>query len=706
MSTETNSQQPADSHITEHKHGGLGQLAATAICGNDITSSCLYVSALAILAAGRWAPLALLMVAGLLYLFRSIYAEVVGALPLNGGAYNALLNTTSKFRASMAACLTILSYMATAVLSANEAIHYSQTLSPEHWDNWVIIGSTTGLLAVFMVLTIIGISESAVVAIGIFIMHLSSLALLLIVGLIFIARDGIVIFTDNMATETAIGVIPALFFGFAAALLGISGFESSANFVEEQKEGVFPKTLRNMWLAVGFFNPAMALLALAVIPIPEINDQNKTSLLADIGQSVGGVWLAKLIAIDAVLVLSGAVLTSFVGVSGLVHRMTLDRCLPQFLLKTNRRGTTHRIIIAFFVLSVSVLLITRGELEALAGVYTLSFLAVMALFCIGSILLKVRRPRLPRPTRAAWPVVLLALAAVVTGLFGNIVMQRPAKLFYVDHDEEGIADGKVNHNDTINLSGPKGKATMVVSKGDSLGDLAAKITEQKDFTGVTAEFAGDTLTFTTLESGSAATLQITTQTGEFKIEGGHDGIETGSDGVSYLKVFLQYFIPTLLIVVVMLGRIAILKACLAVVRATISALIRPMTRTAASIREKIEEINSQQVVFFTRGDNVANLNNAMLYVRQNENTNRMKVVTVVKDESEVPEKMAEELQFLDQAYPEIDIEFVILTADFGPELIQQLSDEWNIPKNFMFIGSPGDHFVYGLAELGGVRLII
>jgi hypothetical protein len=29
--------------------------------------------------------------------------------------------------------------------------------------------------------------------------------------------------------------------GFSAAMLGISGFESSANFVEEQEQGVFPK---------------------------------------------------------------------------------------------------------------------------------------------------------------------------------------------------------------------------------------------------------------------------------------------------------------------------------------------------------------------------------------------------------------------------------------------------------------------------------
>jgi hypothetical protein len=47
-----------------------------------------------------------------------------------------------------------------------------------------------------------------------------------------------------------------------------------------------------------------------------------------------------------------------------------------------------------------------------------------------------------------------------------------------------------------------------------------------------------------------------------------------------------------------------------------------------------------------------------------------------------------------------------LEGKFGPELIQELSEQWKIPANFMFIGSPGDHFLYGLAELGGVRLII
>jgi hypothetical protein len=96
----------------------------------------------------------------------------------------------------------------------------------------------------------------------------------------------------------------------------------------------------------------------------------------------------------------------------------------------------------------------------------------------------------------------------------------------------------------------------------------------------------------------------------------------------------------------------------------------------------------------------------MLYVRNNEHTNRLKVVTVVQDESEIPARLKKDLKFLDEAYPEIDIEFVIRHGRFGPKLVQELSEEWNIPTNFMFIGSPGDHFMFGLAELGGVRLIV
>ena len=395
----------------------LKELAATAICGNDITSSCLYVSSLAIIYSGQYAWVALLMVGGVLYLFRSIYGEVVGALPLNGGAYNALLNTTSKRTASLAACLTLLSYMATAVISATEAMHYVHHL----WEGLPIIYATIALLAFFMGLTIMGIGESSIVAVIIFITHMITLTLLVVIGIWYLFNHGFDTLLLNYSQPVQGSVWRALFFGFAAAMLGISGFESSANFVEEQERGVFIKTLRNMWLAVTIFNPLTAFLALAIIPMAAVAE-HREALLAYLGEIAGGPWLAILISVNAAMVLSGAVLTSYVGVTGLVHRMTLDRCLPQFLLKTNKRGTAYLIMIAFFVLCVSILLITQGDLGALAGVYTISFLSVMALFGVGNVLLKIRRNRLPRPVRASWLTVFVASAAVLAALVGNAIL--------------------------------------------------------------------------------------------------------------------------------------------------------------------------------------------------------------------------------------------------------------------------------------------
>ena len=581
----------------------LSQLSATAICGNDISSSVLYVSALAIIAAGQYAWVALLIVAVVLFFFRKIYAEVVGALPLNGGAYNALLNTTSKSMASLAATLTLLSYMATAVISASEAILYLQCILPVP----SVLLATVALLALFMALTILGIGESAFVAVIIFIFHLVSLTLLSGAVIYFLCNHGLAIFFANNSLPTPHGSLTmAIFWGFSAAMLGISGFESSANFVEEQQDGVFSKTLRNMWIVVSVFNPLMAFFALATIPRAEMV-QHEADLLSYLGQLSGGGWLANIISVDATLVLSGAVLTSFVGVTGLIERITLDRILPGFLLHKNKRGSSDRIIILFFLLSISILFITRGKVETLAGVYTIAFLSVMALFAVGNILLKVKRKKLPRPERANLLIVILALCAVLLALWGNII-KEPAP-------------------------------------------------------------------------GSPANI----------------------------KIFAAYFIPAILIIVVMLKRITLLAVLLHLIEMLFVPVLKLVSRANKSIYATIDRIQSQEFVFFTRGDNIANLNNVLLYIRNNEHTQKIKIVYVVNAENsdqECTEKLERDIEFLDREYPEIGIEFVQVNGKFSPDLIQELSEKWHIPKNFMFIGSPGDRFPYPLQDLGGVRLII
>lgn len=572
----------------------LGELPATAICGNDISSSCLYVSALTIVYAGQYAWVSLLIVAAVLYLFRKIYGEVVGALPLNGGAYNALLNTTSKSMASLAAALTLLSYMATAVISATEAMHYVHGL----WENWPVILSTVVLLALFMGITVLGIGESSRVAIVIFIFHLASLVVLTLFCGVYLFRNGWDVWLANYHLPVEGSVTAALFFGFSAAMLGISGFESSANFVEEQERGIFPKTLRNMWMVVSIFNPLMAFLALAILPVAAV-ETHQEALLSEMGHLAGGSWLSFLISVDAALVLSGAVLTSFVGVGGLAERMALDRILPSFLLKRNSRGSTYPIAIAFFLLSTSILFITRGALGALAGVYTIAFLSVMVLFGFGNIQLKLRRKHLPRPERSKWLALLVAILMVLAAIIGNAVLNPP-----------------------------------------------------------------------------------------------------------YLTVFMEYFIPTMLIIAIMLNRIVLLKLLLNIIRYFFRPIERLVSRAHGNILKRIARINAQEFVFFTKDDDVATLNKVMLYIKRNEHTRKLRIVTVLNKGEEIDKKLLSDVEVLDREYPEIKVEMIRVEGKFGPKLINKLSEEWKIPANFMFIGSPGDHFPYRIEELGGVRLII
>jgi amino acid transporter len=580
--------------MKEIAHKKLNQLQATAICGNDISSSCLYVSALTILYAGQYAWISLLIVAVVLFLFRRIYGEVVGAIPLNGGAYNVLLNTSTKRLASLAATLTVLSYMATAVISASEGMHYLHGI----FYGLDVTIATIVVLILFTGLAILGIGESAFVAVIIFITHLVTLSLLVLASLYFILNNGLETFEINWQTPIAFGNIKtALFLGFSAAMLGISGFESSANFVEEQKNGVFPKTLRNMWAIVSFFNPVIALLLISIIPLTEVGS-NKESLLAHLGQTTGGSWLAWLISIDAVLVLCGAVLTSFVGVSGLLNRMTLDRILPNYFLKQNKRGSHYRIVISFLILCISVLFTTKGHLESLAGVYTFSFLAVMALFGIGNLLLKYKRSKLPRPERARGIVVLIAVSSIIAAFIGNM---------------------KLNINS--------------------------------------------------------------------------------------FYTFLQYMVPALIFIGIMLNRVFLIRVLVIALEYFYEPLRRIVIVSNRYLQKLSSEINSQEFVFFTKGDNIAILNKVLQYVEGNETTKKLKIVHV-KNGSSNNEALIKDLEVLDRAYDDIDIEYLEIEGVFGPEIIDELSQKWKIPKNFMFIGSPGNKFSYRVSDLGGVRLIM
>ena len=593
---ESNSQTPSDQtpksrelFFTEPKKR-LSQWLATGICGNDITSSCLYVSAIAAVYAGVLAPVVLLMVVGVLYLYKKIYTEVVEALPLNGGTYNALLNSTSKFAAALAACMTILSYIATAVISSKTAAEYLHTIFP----SFGVMEGTILILGIFATLAIIGITESAVVALTIFIIHMSTLAVFCVLGFIKLPSDFHILKANLSTLPVGKDLLIAISLGFSAALLGISGFESSSNFVEEQDVGVFRKTLRNMLIAVAVFNPLVSILSLNLLPLAEIVG-HKDYLLSEMAHLMAGQTFKVIIVLDATLVLSGAVLTSYVGVTGLVHRMALDQVLPQFFLKKSRRNTSHRIIIAFFLLCSSILLVTKGSLLSLAGVYTISFLGVMTLFGIGNILLKTRRKELKRTYRAGWVTTIIAILATTFGMVGYAIIK-------------------------------------------------------------------------------------------FK----------------YLSYFMWYFIPTVLLVVLMYMRIPIYRTILQLLNNVMVKFL--VWRTI--VIDRITALTEQRVVLFARGGDLRRLHVAFNYIVNNESSRSVVIFHLYPNPGQSDEEeIKHSLEALEEIFPKLKVKFVAREGKFGPEIIEAVSKEFGVPANNIFIGAPEEKHAFSIRDLGGVRVI-
>ncbi|CAM9785298.1 unnamed protein product [Chrysoparadoxa australica] len=609
-------------HQRKPSHSKLGEWSATAISGNDILSSVLYVSGLVATSAGWLSPVCLLIVAGILYLYRHIYGEAISALPMNGGSYNVLLNSTSKGVASIGAVLAVISYTATGVVSAATAIEYLKNVLPSSVEINPLL-CTCALLLFFAILMFWGIQESAGLALCIFILHTTTLTLLCIASAAYaVCNPGT--FHTNLHTPLPDVMIAgtlvtgnwatALLVGTSTAMLGVSGFESSSQFVEEQAPGVFVKTLRNMWIGVAVFNPVICLMSFCVLQMDEIIE-HKHSMLALLAHRVGYWWSDKLgfldiggvnlgqafellVSVDAFIVLAGSTLTAYVGITGLIRRMAMDRlCLPQSLLHTNSwRGTNHTIIFGFCALCWSQLFMLNGDVTLLSGVYTFSFLGVMLFFSLGCLLLKYKRPSLPREVNSSYLAIISGMTLVLIAYMGN-----------------------------------------VLSKAE------------------------------------------------------------------VLPYFSLYCLGVGAFVLSMFMRVRVLRGLVSVI-----SNMFPGSKSVHELREHINDLQNTPFLFFCKYDDLYVINKAVLYVKENEQTQRLLVVHCCDDpEASAPviKKLSEHIEMFDHIYPRIKISLLTIKGQFCPSLINWLSTELSVPKNMFFITCIDSVFKYKIQHLGGEDVV-
>jgi APA family basic amino acid/polyamine antiporter len=137
----------------------------------------------------------------------------------------------------------------------------------------------------------------------------------------------------------------------------------------------------------------------------------------------GQTWAATLISAGAVAGLTTVVLTLLIGATRLIFAMSRDALLPMGLAKVHPKFRTPWLITAIVTAAVAVVagFTPVGVLEEMVNIGTLS---AFVLVSIGVVVLRRKRPDLPRAFRVPWsPVLPIASAAICGYLMLNLSVE-------------------------------------------------------------------------------------------------------------------------------------------------------------------------------------------------------------------------------------------------------------------------------------------
>ncbi|KAL4267203.1 hypothetical protein AB1N83_003056 [Pleurotus pulmonarius] len=120
----------------------------------------------------------------------------------------------------------------------------------------------------------------------------------------------------------------------------------------------------------------------------------------------------------------------------------------------------------------------------------------------------------------------------------------------------------------------------------------------------------------------------------------------------------------------------------------------------ARIIDILAAMKRQPVCILVKGDEIHVLSRMLIYADRNEVTSCVKIIHFTDDEKGVPSELEANAKILDEAFPQITIDLVIVYAPFNPINVVALAHRLNIPPSLMFMGCPGKDSPHKLEEFG------
>ena len=398
---------------------------ASAIVLADLASSAYYAGGDAEKVIGKSAPWFILAVMLFSYCVRALYIES-SSMFVRGGVYRVVKEAMGGTLAKFSVSALLFDYVLTGPISAVSAGQYLAGFIEDmgKYLHHPLVFSEDHFSAVFAILIVIyfwwkniqGMHESSEKALQIMIVTTVMVVILIIWCVITCFKvpvqlppnplhPGVVKLTKESlgwlyGTRLSHLTLIILFVGFGHSVLAMSGEETLAQVnreIEHPKLKNLEKTGLVIFIYSLLFTSLVSFFAVMIIP-DHVRHEYFANLIGGIAMYlVGPMWLKLIfhafVVLVGVLILAGAQNTSIVGANGVLNRVAEDGVLTDWFQKPHTRfGTSYRVINLIVGLQLLTIILSRGNVYVLAGLYAFGVIWSFALKSLAVLVLRYTEP--------------------------------------------------------------------------------------------------------------------------------------------------------------------------------------------------------------------------------------------------------------------------------------------------------------------------
>lgn len=366
-----------------HQARQIGWLLAWAIVFCDIGTSVYYTPGILYHHVGNLAPLFVGLVTLGFFLLAQKYTEVSWRNPEGGGVVTVARKAFGPWWGAVGGILITIDYFLTSSISSVSGFAYLSTVFPIIRPNIELFACLgVGFLCL---LNVIGIRESASVALGMALLSFLTSLITAVVGLAHLSSSELQVLVESVREFRGLPTRTILI-GFAGSWLAFSGLESISQLSPAMRAPL-KSTARWAMLAVVasvvLTSPILTALSVMVLP-PELKAAGTDTFISDLARARAGFWLQVSVVCSASALLLFAANTAMIGGYHVFLALSRDRFFPRLLARRNQQfSTPHWAILITTLVPIGTIILTRAKLTLLGDMYSFGLLGAFTFTALG-----------------------------------------------------------------------------------------------------------------------------------------------------------------------------------------------------------------------------------------------------------------------------------------------------------------------------------